>query len=98
MCLNVLTQTPNIVFRPFYTECLSGMHNIVYKKIMEKHTNVSEGQWKRLRWKVEVKKSVFLSLNSPYSRRCDDSNEENPATAEWVRRLEDEDVLEEERV
>lgn len=47
---------------------------------------------------MKVKKSFSLSLNLPYSRRCDDSNEENPAPAEWVRRLEDEDVLEEERV
>lgn len=30
-----LTQTPNTVFQPFYTECLSGMHNIVCKNIME---------------------------------------------------------------
>lgn len=34
----------------------------------------------------------------PYSRGCDDSKKENPAPAESVRRLEHEDVLQEERV
>lgn len=40
----------------------------------------------------------FRRLNVPYGWCCDDSDEEDPAPAERVRRLEDEDVLEEERV
>lgn len=32
----MLTQTPNIVFQPFYTECLSDMHNIVCKERIDK--------------------------------------------------------------
>lgn len=98
MSIKMLTQTPNIVFQPFYTECLSGMHNIVCKKIM---INIYMGRQANeyvLGVKVKAKKSFCSSLNLPYGRRCDGSNEENPAPAEWVRRLEHEDVLEEERV
>lgn len=42
--------------------------------------------------------SHLYFFNLPHSGCCDDSNKENPAPAEWVRRLEDEDVLEEEGV
>lgn len=38
------------------------------------------------------------SPNLPYSGCSDDSNEKNTTPAEWVRCLEDEDVLEEECV
>lgn len=43
-------------------------------------------------------KVSFWRLNIPYSWCSDDSNEEDTTPAERVRRLEDEDVLEEERV
>lgn len=94
----MLTQTPNIVSQPFYTACLWDMRNIVCKEIIEK-MQVSAGQWtgpgcQQVKWRSRYS----LSLSLPHSGRCDGSNKENPAPAEWVRRLEDEDVLEEERV
>lgn len=49
-------------------------------------------------YNVEHVWSGMLERSLPYSRGCDDSEEEDPAPAECVKRLEHEDVLQEERV
>lgn len=45
-----------------------------------------------------MKDVTFWKLDIPHSGCSDDSNEEDTTPAERVRRLEDEDVLQEERV
>lgn len=60
-----LTQTPNTVFQPFYTECLSGMHNIVCKKTMEKtDICISRPMNKSVRCKSESEE-VMLFTTEP---------------------------------
>lgn len=128
--LLLLTQTPNTVCQPVYTECLSGTHNIVWKQMMK--DEIYQGECDALMFlhrlgyykvshtksrallisfgekfincntfiddKRRIIKLSFWRLNIPHGWCCDDSDEEDPAPAERVRRLEDEDVLEEECV
>lgn len=60
-CDKCLTQTPNTVFQPFCTECLLGMHNIVWKKTMKnRHMCQQQANEEALGIKVKVKKSFFF--------------------------------------